>query len=211
MAYPYLPGSDSDAFKGVSVLVGIMITLGGSNLIGQGASGLILMYSRTLRVGEYVRVSDQEGTVTEMGAFTTKIRTGLGEEVTIPNAVVLGTTTKNYSRAVKGHGYVLDTTVTIGYDTPWRQVQSLLLAAASRTEGVLPDPEPRVFQTALSDFYVEYRLVTQAVPELPRPRAEVLSALHANVLDVFNEAGVQIMSPHYLADPAEPKVVPPAR
>jgi len=211
MAYPYLPGSDSDAFKGVSVLVGVMITLGGSSLIGQGASGLILMYSRTLRVGEYVRISDQEGTVTEMGAFTTKIRTGLGEEVTVPNAVVLGTTTKNYSRAVKGAGYVLDTVVTIGYDTPWRQVQSLLLAAASRTEGVLPDPEPRVFQTALSDFYVEYRLVTQAVPELPRPRAEVLSALHANVLDVFNEAGVQIMSPHYLADPAEPKVAPPAR
>jgi small-conductance mechanosensitive channel len=211
MAYPYLPGSDSDAFKGVSVLVGVMITLGGSSLIGQGASGLILMYSRTLRVGEYVRISDQEGTVTEMGAFTTKIRTGLGEEVTVPNAVVLGTTTKNYSRAVKGRGWVLDTTVTIGYDTPWRQVQSLLIEAASRTEGVLPDPEPRVFQTALSDFYVEYRLVTQAVPDLPRPRAEVLSALHANVLDVFNEAGVQIMSPHYLGDPTEPKVVPPPR
>lgn len=211
MAYPYLPGADSDAFKGVSVLVGIMITLGGSNLIGQGASGLILMYSRTLRVGEYVRVSDQEGTVTEMGAFTTKIRTGLGEEVTIPNAVVLGTTTKNYSRVVKGDGFVLDTVVTIGYDTPWRQVQDLLLDAAARTGGVLPDPAPRVFQTALSDFYVEYRLVTQAVPELPRPRAEVLSELHANVLDAFNEAGVQIMSPHYLGDPAEPKVAPPPR
>jgi len=211
MAYPYLPGADSDAFKGVSVLVGIMITLGGSNLIGQGASGLILMYSRTLRVGEYVRISDQEGTVTEMGAFTTKIRTGLGEEVTLPNAMVLGTATKNYSRASKGRGFVLDTTVTIGYDTPWRQVQSLLLAAASRTEGVLADPEPRVFQTELSDFYVAYRLVTQAAPELPRPRAEVLSALHANVLDVFAEAGVQIMSPHYLGDPADPKVPPPAR
>ncbi|ATU66591.1 mechanosensitive ion channel family protein [Piscinibacter gummiphilus] len=211
MAYPYLPGSDSDAFKGVSVLVGVMITLGGSSLIGQGASGLILMYSRTLRVGEYVRISDQEGTVTELGAFTTKIRTGLGEEVTVPNAVVLGTTTKNYSRAVKGRGWVLDTTVTIGYDTPWRQVQSLLLAAASRTDGILADPEPRVFQTALSDFYVEYRLVTQAVPELPRPRAEVLSVLHAHVLDVFAEAGVQIMSPHYLGDPADAKVPPPAR
>jgi len=209
MAYPYIPGSGSEAFKGMSVLVGLMITLGGSGLVGQAASGLILMYSRTLRVGEYVQVNGQEGTVTELGSFTTKVRTGLGEEITIPNAVVLGTTTKNYSRAVKGAGYVVDTVVTIGYDTPWRQVEAMLVDAARRTDGVLADPPPRVFQTALSDFYVEYRLVCQAIPEQPRPRAEVLNALHANVLDVFNAAGVQIMSPHYLGDPAEPKVVAP--
>lgn len=207
MAYPYLPGAESAAFKGISVLVGVMVTLGGSNLIGQGASGLILMYSRTLRVGEYVRINDQEGTVIEMGAFTTKIRTGLGEEISVPNALVLGTTTKNYSRAVKGDGYVVDTTVTIGYDTPWRQVEAMLTEAAKRTPGVLEEPPPTVFQTALSDFYIEYRLVCQAVPEEPRPRAEVLHALHANILDVFNEQGVQIMSPHYLGDPARPKIV----
>lgn len=209
MAYPYLPGADSDAFKGVSVLVGVMLTLGGSSLIGQGASGLILMYSRTLRVGEYVRINDQEGTVTELGAFATKIRTGLGEEVAIPNAVVLSNPTKNYSRAVKGRGYVVDTTVSIGYDTPWREVEALLVAAAARTEGILASPAPRVFQTSLEDFYIVYRLVAQAVPELPRPRAEVLTQLHANILDAFNAAGVQIMSPHYLGDPADPKLVPP--
>jgi small-conductance mechanosensitive channel len=209
MAYPYIPGADSEAFKGISVLVGLMITLGGSSLFGQAASGLILIYSRTLRVGEYVRVAEQEGTVTEMGTFTTRIRTGMGEEVTIPNAVVLGTTTKNYSRAVKGTGYVVDTVVTVGYDTPWRQVEALLIEAALRTPGVLGDPAPRVFQMALSDFYVEYRLVCQAIPSEPRPRAEVLAALHTHVLDVFNEYGVQIMSPHYLGDPTTPKVVPP--
>jgi small-conductance mechanosensitive channel len=211
MAYPYLPGAQSEAFKGVSLLIGLMVTLGGSSLFGQAASGLVLMYSRTLRVGEYGRINEHEGTVTEMGAFITRMRTGLGEELTFPNSLVLGSVSKNYSRAVHGRGYVVDTTVTIGYDTPWRQVEAMLIEAARRTAGVLTVPAPRVFQTALSDFYPEYRLVCQAIPSEPRPRAEVLSALHANIQDVFNDHGVQIMSPHYLGDPAEPKLVPPGR
>ena len=208
MAFPYLPGSDTEAFKGVSVLVGLMITLGGSSLVGQAASGMILMYSRTLRIGEYVRVAGTEGTVVEMGTFTTRIRTGMGEEITLPNALVMGNTVCNYSRATQGRGYVIDTTLTIGYDTPWRQVEAMMLAAARRTPGVLADPAPRVLQRSLSDFYIEYRLMAQAVPETPRARAEVLHMLHANILDVFNENGVQIMSPHYLGDPQEAKVVP---
>jgi small-conductance mechanosensitive channel len=207
MAYPYLPGSDSEAFKGVSVLIGLMITLGGTSLFGQAASGLILIYSRSLRVGEYVRIADQEGTVTEIGTFTTKLWTGLGEEVTLSNTMVLGAVTKNYSRAIVGPGYVVDTVVTIGYDTPWRQVEAMLMAAADKTEGVLKQPVPRVFQTALSDFYVEYRLVCQALPSEPRSRAELLSGLHAQILDTFNQYGVQIMSPHYLADPSHGKLV----
>jgi small-conductance mechanosensitive channel len=207
MAYPYLPGSQSEAFKGMSVLVGLMITLGGSSLVNQAASGLILMYSRTLRVGEYVRVGGTEGTVVEMGSFTTRIRTGLGEEVTLPNAMVMGSTVSNFSRAVKGAGYILDAGVTIGYDTPWREVEEMLLEAARRTPGVLPDPAPRVLQRALADFYVDYRLVAQAVPETARARAETLHFLHANILDVFNEHGVQVMSPHYQVDPPQPKVV----
>jgi len=209
MAYPYLPGAQTEAFKGVSVLVGLMISLGASNLVGQGASGLILIYGRVFRKGEYVRVGDHEGTVTELGMFATRIRTGLGEELTLANATVLNATTKNYSRAVKGAGFVLDTTVTIGYDTPWRQVHAMLAEAAQRTEGVLTDPPPQVFQTALSDWYPQYRLVCQAIPSEPRPRALILSVLHANIQDVFNAYGVQIMSPQYLADPATPKVVPP--
>jgi small-conductance mechanosensitive channel len=207
MAYPYLPGSDSEAFKGISVLVGLMVTLGGSNLIGQAASGLILMYSRTLRVGEYVRIGDMEGTVTELGSFTTKIRTGMGEELSYPNALILGSVTKNYSR-VKDTGFILDTVVTIGYDTPWRQVEAMLLEAATRTPGISDSVRARVFQTALSDFYPEYRLVCYATPTQPLPRAEALNRLHANIQDVFNEYGVQIMSPHYLGDPQSEKVVP---
>jgi len=191
------------------VLVGLMLTVGGSGLVGQSVSGLVLMYSRTLRVGEYVRIENHEGTVTKLGTFTTRIRTGLGEELTLPNTLVLGTVTKNYSRTVTGPGFVVDTVVTIGYDTPWRQVEAMLVEAAARTPGILADPAPRVFQTALTDFYPEYRLVCQASPSEPRPRAEVLSMLHARIQDVFNEHGVQIMSPHYLGDPEYAKVVRP--
>ncbi len=211
MAYPYIPGSDSDAFKGLSVLIGLMVSVGASGIVGQAASGLILMYTRTYRPGEYVRVSDHEGTIVEMGMFTTRFRTGLGEELTLPNSLVLSSVIKNYSRAVKGTGFVVDSTVTIGYDAPWRQVHAMLIEAAHRTPDVLHDPAPRVFQTALSDFYVEYRVVAQAIASEPRPRALVLSALHANIQDVFNEHGVQIMSPHYLGDPVQAKTVPKAK
>ena len=208
MAYPYLPGAQTEAFKGLSVLVGLMVSLGASSLVGQAGSGLILTYGRVFRKGEFVRIGEHEGTVTELGIFATRIRTGLGEELTVSNSSILAATTKNYSRAVNGTGYVLDTTVTIGYDTPWRQVHAMLVEAALQTPGVLTDPPPQVFQTSLSDWYPEYRLVCQAVPSEPRPRAQILSALHANIQDVFNHYGVQIMSPQYLNDPAEPKLVP---
>lgn len=208
MAYPYLPGAGTDAFKGLSVLVGLMISLGASSVVGQAAAGLILTYTRTLRPGEFVRIGDHEGTVTELGMFTTSIRTGLGEVLTLPNSMITGAVTKNYSRTVQGPGYVVDTVVTIGYDTPWRQVEGMLLEAARRTPGILETPPAQVFQTALSDFYPEYRLVAQAIPSQPRPRAVLLSMLHANIQDVFNEYGVQIMSPHYLGDPQQEKWVP---
>ncbi len=208
MAYPYIPGSETDAFKGLSVLFGLMVSLGASGLVGQAANGLILMFTRTYRPGEFVRIGEHEGTITSMGTFTTQIRTGLGEELTLPNSLVMGTVIRNYSRTVQGRGFVIDSAVTIGYDAPWRQVHAMLIEAANRTDGILPTPSPRVFQTALSDYYAEYRLVCQAVPAAPRPRAEVLSALHGHIQDVFNEHGVQIMSPHYVTDPDAAKIVP---
>jgi small-conductance mechanosensitive channel len=211
MAYPYLPGAHTDAFKGLSVLVGLMVSIGASGLVGQAASGLILMYSRAVRVGEFARIGDVEGTITDLGTFVTRLRTGKGEEVVLPNALVMGQITRNYSRTSGGVGFTLSTGVTIGYDTPWRQVHAMLLDAAKRTRGVLAEPAPRVVQTALSDFYVEYLLIAQAGPEAPPQRAEVLSELHGHVQDVFNEYGVQIMSPHYLGDPPQPVLVPPSR
>lgn len=211
MAYPYLPGSDSAAFKGVSVLLGLMLSLGSSNIISQGASGMILTFSRTFRIGEFVKIGDHEGTVSALGMFNTRLRTGMGEEVTLSNANVFSSVIRNYSRTNDGHGYVLDTTVTIGYDTPWRQVEAMLLEAAAQTDGISANPPPRVFQTALSDFYPEYRLVCNATPTQPRPRAMALSDLHANIQDTFNKYGVQIMSPHYVQDPQSEKTVPEAR
>ena len=209
MAYPYLPGSQSDAFKGVSVLAGLMLSLGASGVVGQAMSGFSLMYSRSLRVGEYVKIGDTEGTVVELGLFATRIHTGMGEEVSLPNTVIFSQPVRNFSRLVRGGRFVLHTAVTIGYGTPWRQVHAMLLEAAARTPGVAQEPPPYVVQTALSDFYVEYRLCAQSSQAVAQRRAEAMSALHANVLDVFNENGVQIMSPHYRSDPPEAHVVPP--
>ncbi len=206
MAYPYLPGSGSEAFKGVGVMVGLMVSLGSSALIGQLASGFMLMYSRTLRVGDHVRVDDLEGTVVHLGLFATRIRTLKREVVTIPNAVLAGQVTRNDTQAQEQDGVVPGTTITIGYDTPWRQVEGLLLLAAERTEGLRKDPAPWVNQRSLGDFYVDYELC--AVLEDPTRRVRTRTALHSNILDAFNEYGVQITSPNYEADPEAAKIVP---
>jgi small-conductance mechanosensitive channel len=204
-AYPYIPGSESEAFKGVGVFVGLMLSIGSSGVVNQAVSGLMLMYTRVLRPGEFVQVADTEGIVKSIGFLTTRIETVRREEVSIPNAVIAGNVTRNYSRLAPEGGVRIATKVTIGYDAPWRQVHAMLLLAAERTGGLLRESAPRVLQTALHDFYVEYTLLV-AVAE-PARRALVLSELHANIQDVFNENGVQIMSPNYEADPETPKVV----
>ncbi|MEO6527027.1 MAG: mechanosensitive ion channel domain-containing protein [Gemmatimonadaceae bacterium] len=210
VAYPYLPGSGSDVFKGISVFAGLILSLGSSGVMNQAMSGLVLMYSRALKPGDYVLVGDTEGTVTELGMLSTKVLTSKGEVVTLPNAVVAGGKVTNYSRHAEGHGGILlHTAVTIGYDTPWRQVQGMLLTAADRTPGLADEPASFVLQTALSDFYVEYQLNVPLVE--PHRRIAVLSTLHGHIADVFNEYGVQITSPHYVADPPVPSIVPPAR
>ena len=208
MAYPYLPGSDTDAFKGVSVFVGLMVSLGSAGLINQVMSGFTLTYSRALRRGDYVRVGDAEGTVTHVGTLSTKIETPRREEITIPNAVMIAQRVTNYSRNADA-GVFIPTQVTIGYDTPWRQVEALLLSAASATEGVRKDPPPMVFQTALQDFYVQYTLLVCLTEQAKR--GLILDRLHQNIQDSFNASGVQIMSPHYEADPGAPKIVPKTR
>jgi small-conductance mechanosensitive channel len=206
VAYPYLPGSQTDAFKGVSVFLGLMLTLGSSGLVNQIMSGFMVTYSRALRVGDYVRVGDVEGTVTHLGVLSTKLKTLQNEDVTIPNAVVASQTATDYSRLADEEGVFTATSVTIGYDAPWRQVHALLLQAAERTSGLRSKPAPRVYQTALEDFYVRYTL--WVCLKRQEARLVTLDALHANIQDVFNEYGVQIMSPNYVFDPKAPKVVP---
>jgi len=200
--YPYLPGSGSEAFRGLGVILGLMLSLGASGVVGQAMSGLILMYSRALRRGDYVRIAETEGVVLSLGMLATKIRTIQREEVTIPNTVVLSTSTKNFSRLAGREGVILHTNVTIGYSEPWRKVHEALIGAAGKTAGLKSEPKPFVSQTALSDFYVEYKL--NAYLESPEKRLPTLAALHANIQDTFNAAGVVIVSPHYVNDPPHP-------
>jgi small-conductance mechanosensitive channel len=206
VAYPFIPGSGSDAFKGLSVLFGVVISLGSTSLVTQMMSGLVIIYSRALRKGDFVAVDGVEGVVMEIGTLATKIVTMRSEEVTIPNAVLIGHSIHNYSKLAGTQGALLSTKVTIGYDAPWRQVHALLVLAASRTPGLRPEPPAYVYQRALSDFYVEYELFAHI--DKPLERVATLSALHANIQDTFNEHGVQIMSPHFLAQPANAIVVP---
>jgi small-conductance mechanosensitive channel len=209
VAYPLIPGSGSDAFKGVSVFLGLLLTLGSSGVVGHMMSGLVVVYSRALRPGDAVRVTDIEGVVTEVGALSVKLINARKEEFTIPNAVIVGTTVKNYSRLGKDSGPALSTSVTIGYDAPWRVVHELLLSAADRTEGILKTPAPIVYQVSLSDFFVEYQLVVRLDPSVNR--FVVLSQLHQNIQDAFNERGVQIMSPHFEGQPDHRVYVPKDR
>jgi small-conductance mechanosensitive channel len=206
VAYPFIPGSDSDAFKGLSVLFGVVISLGSTSLVAQMMSGLVVIYSRALRKDDFVSVDGIEGVVTEIGSLATRIVTMRGEEVTIPNAVLIGNSIRNYSKLAGAKGALISTKVTIGYDAPWRQVHALLALAAGRTPGLRSDPAPYVYQRALSDFYAEYELFGYI--DRPLERVAVLSKLHENIQDAFNEHGVQIMSPHFLGQPAEAVVVP---
>ncbi|MGB2817719.1 MAG: mechanosensitive ion channel domain-containing protein [Burkholderiaceae bacterium] len=209
VAYPFIPGSSSDAFKGLSVLLGLVLSLGSTGLVTQAMGGLVVVYSRALRRGDFVRVGDAEGVVSEVGGLATKIVNVRNEEITIPNAVLIGSPIHNYSKLAGTHGTLLTSKVTIGYDAPWRQVHSLLISAAQKTPNVRADPTPYVYQRALSDFYVEYEVfvhIDRAVERVP-----ILSALHASIQDEFNEHGVQIMSPHFFSQPAEPVVVPKAQ
>jgi len=202
VAYPYIPGSETEAFKGISVFAGLMISLGSAGLVNQVMSGLVVVYARALKPGDFVHAGDTLGTVSEVGLLSTKVRTPKHEEVTIPNAVLVAGKVINYSRHAEPDGAIASTGVTIGYDAPWREVQRLLLLAAGRTPGVRPTPEPFVLQRALDDFYVAYELFVRL--EHPNERLLVLSRMHAEIQDAFNDAGVQIMSPHFVAQPDEP-------
>jgi len=205
LSYPYIPGSSTDVFKGVSVLLGFLFTLGSAGVMSQLMGGLVLTYARALRVGDYVKIGDIEGVVRELSTLSVKIVNIRNEEITIPNAVLLGSAIYNYSRRAD-QGTMLSTKVTIGYDAPWRQIHALLIEAARRVPEIRKTPDPTVYQRALNDFYVEYELFCQI--HEAQQRVPVLSALHASIQDCFNEYGVQIMSPHFFDQPAQPVLSP---
>jgi small-conductance mechanosensitive channel len=205
VAYPYIPGSDSAAFRGVSVFIGIIFSLGSSTAISNMIAGYMMTYRRAFRVGDRVKIGDAVGEVIETRLQVTHLRTIKNEELVIPNSQILGNQVLNYTSLAQTRGLILHTDVGIGYETPWRQVEAMLLAAAERTAGLARDPRPFVLEKSLGDFAVTYELNVycknvQAIQEL-------YAELHRNILDVFNEYGVQIMTPAYESDPVEPKVV----
>ncbi|MGB2633363.1 MAG: mechanosensitive ion channel domain-containing protein [Candidatus Acidiferrum sp.] len=206
VAYPYIPGSHTDAFKGLSVFFGLVISLGSTGIINQIMSGLFVVYSKTLKRSEWVKVNETEGEVLEVGLLAAKIRTIEGQEVTIPNSVLVGTPTRNYTRLGHPDGMSVSSTVTIGYDVPWRQVHALLELAADRTPNISKASKPSVVQKQLSDFYVEYTLIARLQEE--GLRIQTVSNLNSAIQDAFNEFGVQIMSPHYMIQPNGSVMVP---
>ena len=208
IAYPYIPGSESAAFKGVSVMLGVLFSLGSSSVIANVIAGYSMTYRRAFRRGDRIRVGDVTGDVVESRVLVTTLRTPKNELVVVPNSEILGRSVVNYSTLAREEGLILHTTVGIGYETPWRQVEAMLVMAAARTPGITQEPAPFVLQTALGDFCVTYEL--NAFTRDAGRMAALYSALHANILDVFNEYGVQIMTPAYEGDTPEPKLVKPA-
>jgi small-conductance mechanosensitive channel len=206
VAYPHIPGSGSDAFKGVSILLGVMVSLGSSSAIGNIVAGYSLTYRRAFRVGDRVKIDDHVGDVVAVRLLVTHLRSPKNEEIVVPNARILSEDIVNYSTLARQQGLILHTTVGIGYDTPWRQVEAMLLEAARRTEGLLAEPAPFVLERALEDFCVTYEI--NAYSQDPQAMNRQYAALHRSILDVFNEYGVQIMTPGYEGDPDQPKVVP---
>ncbi len=193
--FPYLPGSKSPAFQGVSVFLGLLISFGSSSAIANAVAGLVITFMRPFKVGDRVRIGEISGDVIEKSMLVTRIRTIKNEEITIPNSTVLSNHTINYSANASEKGLILHTSVTIGYDAPWRTIHELLISAALRTDKIEADPKPFVLQTSLDDFYVSYQI--NAYTHHARGMADIYSELHKHIQDCFNEAGVEIMSPHY--------------
>jgi small-conductance mechanosensitive channel len=197
VAFPYLPGSDSPAFKGISIFLGVLFSLGSSSAVANVVAGIVLTYTRAFRIGDIVQISDTLGKVTEKSLLATQIRTIKNVSVTIPNSLVLGSQVINFSQSSQDKPLILHKTISIGYDSPWRDIHALLIAAASRTSGVLADPAPYVLQTSLDDSYATYQI--NAYTREPERMAAIYSELHQNIQDQFNEAGIEIMSPQFTA------------
>lgn len=198
LIFPYLPGSESPVFKGVSVFLGFLFTFGSAGSLSNIIAGIVLTYMRLFKLGDRVKIGEVEGDVIEKSMLVTRVKTIKNEIISIPNSTVMNSHTINYSNeAEKGHGLVIHTTVTIGYDVPWRHTHQALLNAADRTELLLKDPKPYVYQTSLDDFYVSYQL--NAYTSEASKQAVIYSTLHQNIQDCFFEAGIEILSPHYRA------------
>ena len=205
-AYPYIPGSNSQAFKGVSLLIGLIFSLGSTSLIGNMISGYSLAYRRAFKPGDRVKIGEHLGDVQDSKLMVTHLRTIKNEVVAVPNSKIVNEEVVNYSALARTEGLILHSTVGIGYEVPWRQVEAMLLEAAERTPGLLREPKPYVRQIELGTFAVTYEINVYC--NEPAAMNERYTTLHQNILDIFNEYDVQIMTPAYENDPERAKVVP---
>ena len=196
-AFPFIPGSDSPAFRAIAIFFGFLISLGSTSLVANVISGLVLTYTRGLQIGDRVKIGDTIGDVVERTILVTRLRTIKNVDVTIPNSLVLGSHIINYSAVAQEQGVILSTTITIGYDVPWRDIHRLLIDAAASTEHIMELPAPFVLQTSLDNYYVSYEL--NAYTMRPARMVRIYSDLHQNIQDLFNDAGIEIMSPEYAA------------
>jgi small-conductance mechanosensitive channel len=197
MVYPYIPGSSSAAFQGVSLFAGALFTLGASSTAGNFIGGIVLIFSGSFRVGDRIKIGNVVGDVEESTLALTRLRTNKNELITFANGSVLAQSLVNYSAIARKDGVIIHTSVTIGYDVPWRKVHELLLAAAMRTEYVLEEPPPFVLQTSLNDFHVSYQI--NAYTREANRMTAILSELHEHIQDSFAEGGVEILSPSFTA------------
>ncbi|MGB0177546.1 MAG: mechanosensitive ion channel family protein, partial [Owenweeksia sp.] len=207
LIWPYIPGSDSEVFKGVSVFLGLLISLGSSSAISNIIAGLVITYMRPYKIGDRVKIGDNSGDVVEKNLLVTRMRTIKNEMITVPNSTVLNNSSTNYSLSGKLEGLIIHSTVTIGYDVPWRKVHEMLIEAACCTPFVEENPKPFVLQTSLDDFYVSYQV--NAYIKEPSKQAMIYSDLHALIQDIFARNDVEIMSPHYRAEREGPSTIPP--
>jgi small-conductance mechanosensitive channel len=192
---PLLPGAGTRAAQGITIIVGLMISLGSTSTVGNVIAGVVLTYMRPFKLGDRVKIGEVTGDILERTFLYTRVLTIKNEEVIVPSLQALSTAMVNYSSRAKGQGLILHTSVTIGYDAPWRDVHDFLLRAADRTRNVLKAPKPFVLQTSLDDFFVTYQL--NVFTDQPNKQADIYSELHQNIQDSFNEGGIEIMSPHY--------------
>ncbi|MBR1547986.1 MAG: mechanosensitive ion channel family protein [Prevotella sp.] len=197
MIWPLLPSSNSEVFQGVSVFIGVIVSLGSSSIIGNVMAGMVMTYMRPFRIGDFIKFGDTEGFVIEKTVLVTRIRTRKNEVITIPNSNLMTSQTSNFTFAAQNYGVIVHTKVTIGYDMKWEMIRDLLLTSARATPHIVKKPEPYVRITALDDFYVEYEI--NAYTHKPEALSEIYSALHQNILDNFHTNGVEIMSPHIIA------------
>ena len=209
VAYPYIPGSSSGAFKGISLFLGVLLSLGSTSFISNIIAGYTMTYRRAFKVGDRVCIGETVGQVTEVRLMVTNLTSLKNEKIVMPNSTILNSEVVNYSTLAKEKGLILHTSVGIGYEVPWRQVEAMLLEAAARTTGLMKEPAPFVLQTALTDFAVTYEI--NAYCKNANKMVMLYSELHRNIQDLFNEHNVQIMTPNYVADTPEPKVVPPSQ